>query len=254
MSELDARYLSWHTAEPYIRQLDPIEEDDHKIAIDRGLLRFAVLRLADLALIAHREGKRAPVCLSTIARHINSSTSFRQSKQRTMADWKAAIDAAVDLEGLQQVWDWIVKDKQVESGSRPGLYKHYRARAKALGGGKRPISPSEEFRLLHLSLDKDGRSRNSGSTRVSGHPSYANVLSVLSGLAWHLGYDTPSPHLSLVVNLLKSVYPPIFILGSRSQRREWRLLSEAISKYRKNEDGEKDYLQLLAAMTTALGQ
>jgi len=192
LTAFEARHVSWHAAEPHILKLEAIEaikEDDEKASINWDLLRFAILRLADLALIAYRGGRKTPVRLSTIARLLNS-----------------------------------------------------------------PPSPSDEFTLLHLFPDRARGFRDSRA-KVSGHPSYAKVLSVLSGLAWHLKYETNRPHFKLLVDLVKSVYPPIFILrGSRrkDQSNAWRQLSEAISKYKRNKGGEEDYKALCTAMSKAL--
>jgi len=185
LTDFESRQLSWRAAEPYIRDLETIKDSDTKRIINRDLLRFAILRLADLALIGHRVERRTPVRLSTIVRRINSQTA----------------------------------------------------------------SPDEAFTLLHC------KARGSGhqSARVPGRPSYAKVLSVISGLAWHLRYETNRPQLILLATLLRCVYPPPFILHSRRRQRDaWRQLSDAIRKYRRNDDGEKDYQELRSAMAQAL--
>jgi hypothetical protein len=198
LTDFEARQISWRAAEPYIHNLEPINDEEEKEAIDRGLLRFAVLRLAELALIAyrigHRSGKSPPVYLSTIVRGLNPPPG-------------SPTDSP-------------------PAGSR-----------------------RDQFRLPHLSIEKPDGSSKKAQVRVSGRPSHAAVLSVLSGLAYHLGSQTNRPRLTLLVHLVKSVYPPIFLLGGR--RVAWRQLSEAIGKYRQNDDGNKDYEDLVHAMNQA---
>ena len=189
LTGFEARHSSWHAAEPYIEKCEPIKDADTNENIQRDLLRFTVLRLADLALISYRSGKRIPVRLSTVVRRLNPPPGFP------------------------------------------------------------PGSHSDQFSLLHRSFDKAGRSENA-QARVSGRPSYTPVLSVLSGLAYHLKCETFRSRLSLLAQLFKCVYPPIFILCG--QRAAWRQLSDAISKYRRNEDGEKDFQKLSSAMAQAL--
>ena len=185
--DFDARQASWRAAEPYIQKLETITDADEKEKIDRSLLRFAILRLADLALIAHRVVKKTPVRLSTVARRLTPPAK----KERKRANL--------------------------------------------------PVSRSEEFALLHLSADRAGRSGES-RTRASHRPSYANILSVLSGLAWYLEYHTTRLDLTLLVDLLvdllRCVHPPIFILRGR-RREARRQLSDVIRKYRRKKMEKK---------------
>jgi hypothetical protein len=186
LSASEARHVSWHAAEPYIQRLETIKDLETRERIERDLLRFAVLHLADLALSASRTGRRMPVKLSTTAQHVNAKT----------------------------------------------------------------LSPDKAFTLLHHRARRGQQQR----ARKRGRPSYADVLSVLSGLSWHLEVETEHAHLPLLVNLLRCVYPPLFLLHSRRHREAHRQLSEAIRKYRrrKGTNGERDYQELHLAMTDAL--
>jgi hypothetical protein len=182
----DARHVSWHAAEPHIQRLEIIKDLETKERIQRDLLRFGVLRLADLALSASHTVKRMPVKLSTTAKHIN---------------------------------------------------------AKA-------VSPDKAMRLLHHRARRGRHQRG----KKHGRPSYADALSVLSGLAWHLEVETDHQHLPFLVDLLRSVYPPIFLLHSQKHREAHRQLSEAIRKYRRRsgKNGERSYQELHLDMTDAL--
>ncbi len=182
LAAFEARQVSWRNAQPHIEELEAIKGSVIRESINRDLLRFAVLRLADLALIAHRVQRKTPVRLSTITKRLNSQN----------------------------------------------------------------VSPDEAFTLLHLKAEKSPNQR----TRVPGRPSNAKSLSVLSGLAWHIYRETERPHFNLLVTLLKCIYPPIFIIPGTT-RDAWRQLSDAISKHR-DDDGEKDYKELSAAMAQAL--
>lgn len=189
VKDFESRQSSWAAARPYI---DAFEKEQE---INCDLLRFAVLRLTDLAVIAHRTGGRTPVRLKTIVQHLNSPPP------------------------------------------PPGEDK---------------VRPNpHHYTLLHARIEKLGPQR---SRKVSGRPPYTEVLSVLSALAWYVHYETERPHLSLLAQLLKCVYPPIFILRG-SRQAQWRQLSEAIRKYRGmggNKDGEQDHEALNIAMAQAL--
>ena len=182
LTAFEARQVSWRNAEPYIEKLETIKGSVIRASINRDLLMFAVLRLADLALIAHRVQRKTPVRLSTIARRLNNQNASRY----------------------------------------------------------------EEFSLLHLKRGKSGNQR----MRVPGRPSNAKSLSVLSGLAWHIYRETERSRYKLLATLLKCVYPPILIIPGTT-RDAWRQLSDAMNKHR-DDDGEKDYKELSAAMTQAL--
>jgi hypothetical protein len=185
LAACDARHVSWHAAEPHIQRLEIIKDLETKERIQRDLLTFGVLRLADLALFASRTLRRMPVKLSTIAKQVNAVKT---------------------------------------------------------------VSPAKALKLLHH------RARRGTNQRAKRHgrPAYADALSVLSGLAWHLEMETEHQHLPLLVNLLRSVYPPLFLLHGR--RHAHRQLSEAIRKYRRRsgKNAERDYQELRLDMTDAL--
>jgi hypothetical protein len=173
----DARQASWSRAQPLIEGFETRAE------VPGDPLRFAVLRLADLAVALYREGSNAtrPARLSTVIRRLD----------------------------------------------RPGL------------------SPRGDFSLVHHQRQTQRRTPPN-----PGRPSYAAVLEIVSGLAWWLTSETNRPRFGLVANLLRAVWPPIFVLSGK--RAAWRQLSDAVSKHRVGQNGEEDCRALERSMAQAL--
>ena len=112
--------------------------------------------------------------------------------------------------------------------------------------GKR-MTPRREFSTLHWVGWQEDKVAGGGSDRrrKRGKQSHADVLSILSGLAWHLEKRTGSPDYDRLVKFVRAIYPPIFILqGSATPPRQQ--LSSAIRKYRARhtKTGRGDYRKL----------
>ena len=153
------------------------------------------------------------------------------SWQNTQPIIKDAEDAGAEGDlfrlAVLRLADIAITDPQAQNRWRvPG-----RAALRHLNQGDKRMTPRRQFSVLHsVGWQEEKPSKGRGHRRRE-RPSHADVLSILSGLAWHLKERTGSPHLAQLVRFLKGIYPPIFILkGSATQ--SWQQLSSAIRKHR----------------------
>ena len=94
-------------------------------------------------------------------------------------------------------------------------------------------SPREDFLLLH------GQIATREDEHAQHRPNRGDVVRVLSALDWYLTAEAPGRSFhNVLAGLVASVYPPLFVLISRKDRAPQALVSEAISNWRKRQQGE----------------